>query len=133
MYLGRIVEVASKEAFFGRAAHPYSVGLIAASEIEAEGPASDRPLVIGDAPSATDPPPGCHFHPRCWLYGELDRPDGCRDSEPRLEQIETGHSSACFYRDQALARELGDRPLGATVTASRLGGRAAPHDREGLP
>jgi oligopeptide/dipeptide ABC transporter ATP-binding protein len=132
MYLGRIIEVAPKDAFFRRAAHPYSVGLIAAAEIEAEGSAQERPLVSGDVPSVTDPPPGCRFHPRCWLYEQLDRPARCRDTEPQLEQVEAVHSSACFYREEALAREVSDRPDGATVTPSHLGGMSAPRDREGV-
>ena len=153
MYLGRIVEDTPKSAFFRRAAHPYSVGLIAASEIRAERATRERPLVFGDPPSVTDPPPGCRFHPRCWLYEQLGRPDRCTESEPQLELIESGHASACFFREQALAREVRDRPDGATVTPSllggpslggpslgdpslggpSLGGLAAAHDQEGAP
>jgi oligopeptide/dipeptide ABC transporter ATP-binding protein len=132
MYLGRCIEIAPKDAFFVRAAHPYSVGLIAASEIRAEGSATERPLVTGDVPSATDPPQGCRFHPRCWLYEQLGQPERCTGAEPELEQVEEHHASACFFRDQALARELSDRPEGATVDPSQLGGKAATEREETL-
>jgi len=122
MYLGRAVEMAPKDVFFSRAGHPYSVGLIAAAEIRTGG-AEGAPLVTGDVPSVTDPPTGCRFHPRCWLYQQLEDPERCRMEEPDLEPLEEGHKSACHYGQQAQAKELKDRPGGATVTVAQLGGK----------
>ncbi len=121
MYLGRAVEISPKDMFFTRAGHPYSIGLISAAEIRTDGGPA-RTLVSGDVPSATEPPQGCAFHPRCWLYQQLDRPNMCREVEPALEPLEDGHLSACFYREFALERELSDRPRGATVSLAQTRG-----------
>lgn len=132
MYLGRSIEMAPKDAFFRRASHPYSVGLIEAATIRVDAKASERPLVSGDIPSVTDPPAGCTFHPRCWLYERLGQPEQCSAEEPQLELLDRGHSSACFYRDQALARGPGGRLDGSTVDPSQLGGSAGT-EPEGTP
>ena len=125
LYLGRIVEDAPKDVFFGRSAHPYSIGLLAASKVRADGSDSHRPLVVGDAPSVTDPPPGCPFHPRCWLYERLGRPERCREALPPLDPVAPGQSAACFYANEAVRSAAGDDAHGATVAASPSGGIAA--------
>ncbi|MEO0525568.1 MAG: ABC transporter ATP-binding protein, partial [Pseudomonadota bacterium] len=64
MYLGRVVEEGPAEALFEAPNHPYTQALIA------EVPRLDQRRrqfepVKGEIPSPLDPPPGCHFHPRC--------------------------------------------------------------------
>jgi oligopeptide/dipeptide ABC transporter ATP-binding protein len=125
LYLGRIVEDAPKDVFFGSSAHPYSVGLLAASKVRAGASATHRPLVLGDAPSVTDPPSGCPFHPRCWLYERLDRPERCRQVLPPLDPVRPGQSSACLYADEAVGGPDGAEVDGATVTGAGPGGTAA--------
>ena len=135
LYLGRVVEEAPKDAFFARPAHPYSIGLLAASKVRADTSGTHRPLVVGDAPSVTDPPPGCPFHPRCWLYERLGRPARCREALPLLDEVRPGQSAACHFAQEAIVSG-GDvdggvgspvvESRGATVTAAASGGAAAP-------
>jgi oligopeptide/dipeptide ABC transporter ATP-binding protein len=65
MYLGEFVEFAPTEALFSEPAHPYSTALLGS----VPNPDPDTPGVdseiIGDVPSAQNPPRGCRFHTRC--------------------------------------------------------------------
>ena len=65
MYLGRIVEYGSVDAVLTDPRHPYTRALLSA--VPVIDPASRRELIRleGDLPSPANPPPGCHFHPRC--------------------------------------------------------------------
>ena len=67
MYLGRIVELADRDALFSSPRHPYTEALLAAvpvpdPELEAARP---QQLIRGEVPSVRNPPSGCRFHPRC--------------------------------------------------------------------
>ena len=67
MYLGRIVELKSRDELFANPQHPYTQTLLNAvpmanPELEAE---REQPLIIGEVPSVRNPPSGCRFHPRC--------------------------------------------------------------------
>jgi len=89
MYLGRVVEQATSEEIFAKANHPYTVSLLASvPRIEARKRAFAT--VKGEIPSPLNPPPGCHFHPRC--PHAFDR---CRLEVPVLREIAPGHMSAC--------------------------------------
>jgi len=95
MYLGRVVEEASAEVAFARANHPYTQSLLASvPRIEARKRAFA--VVKGEIPSPLDPPPGCHFHPRC--PHALPR---CRVEAPVLREVAPGHRSACHLNDAA--------------------------------
>ena len=94
MYLGRIVELAPKEALFSAPLHPYTEALLAAA------PAPDpsrrgrkRVMLAGDVPSPAKPPPGCHFHTRC-PYAE----PACSATRPPLVEVAPGHHVACLKR-----------------------------------
>src|SRR5947199_7225209 len=65
MYLGRIVEIAQKEALFERPLHPYTRALLAAAPIPNPRAKKERIVLEGDMPSPMAPPSGCHFHTRC--------------------------------------------------------------------
>jgi oligopeptide transport system ATP-binding protein len=83
MYLGRIVEEGPADLIFGAARHPYTRALILARpDVDADGP--PRLMLSGEIPSATDPPRGCAFHPRCWLRERLGRPAACETTTPGL-------------------------------------------------
>ena len=93
MYLGRIVELAPTEELFAKPNHPYTQALLR------EVPRLDTRRrrfepVKGEIPSPLDPPPGCHFHPRCPFA--MDR---CRDEVPLLKEVAPGRVSACHLND----------------------------------
>jgi peptide/nickel transport system ATP-binding protein len=95
MYLGRVVEAAPTEEIYARPNHPYTQALLA------EVPRLDlrRKSYIsikGEIPSPLDPPPGCHFHPRC-PYA-MPR---CSIEQPVLREIAPLHFSACHLNDRA--------------------------------
>jgi peptide/nickel transport system ATP-binding protein len=90
MYLGRIVETASRNELFRQPHHPYTKALLAAVPVPDPRAKKAKDLPKGEIPSAINPPPGCHFHPRC-PYA-MPR---CREARPPLREISPGHFSAC--------------------------------------
>jgi peptide/nickel transport system ATP-binding protein len=64
LYLGRLVEEAPARELFANPRHPYTRMLLdAVPDIEMEG--KERLTIAGEIPNPVNPPPGCHFHPRC--------------------------------------------------------------------
>jgi len=94
LYLGRIVEMAPTEELFFNPVHPYTEALMSA--IPAPDPdAPMKPVVLeGEIPSPINPPPGCHFNPRC-RYAE----DICKTTRPEWKEYKPGHFSACHFSD----------------------------------
>ena len=68
MYLGRIVEEGPKADLYGRPVHPYTQALLSAVPAVDVDPAAKRRRIVleGEIPNPSAPPPGCHFHPRCF-------------------------------------------------------------------
>ena len=93
MYLGRIVELGDAEDVYRRPNHPYTQALIAGIPRLDAGRHVFEP-VEGEIPSPLDPPPGCHFHPRC--PHAMAR---CRSEAPKLVVVAPGHLSACHLND----------------------------------
>ena len=90
MYLGRVVESAPAAELFAAPNHPYTQALLA--EVGRVEPKKRTFVPIkGEIPSPLDPPPGCHFHPRCPYVMPK-----CRESAPPLIEIAPGRRSACF-------------------------------------
>ncbi len=79
MYLGRIVETGPVAEVFGRPRHPYTRMLRDASPIPDPSLRGQLPRIVGEIPSAANPPPGCHFHPRCSRATEI-----CRTTYPEF-------------------------------------------------
>ena len=92
MYLGQIVETATKRSLFESPRHPYTQALLAAIPRPEPGVPRDRRLVGGDVPSPLAPPPGCRFHTRC-PHARVR----CREEAPHFEADEDGHGVACHY------------------------------------
>ena len=93
MYLGRVVESGPTEELFAAPNHPYTQALI--EEIPRLDLRHARFSAIkGEIPSPLDPPPGCHFHPRCPHASER-----CRTERPILREIAPGRHAACHLND----------------------------------
>jgi oligopeptide/dipeptide ABC transporter ATP-binding protein len=90
MYLGRIVEIAEKEALFATPRHPYTQALMAAAPIADPHVKRERIVLQGDVPSPINPPPGCAFHTRCPFVFER-----CRVETPLLKVAADRRSVAC--------------------------------------
>jgi len=112
MYLGRLVEIGRSSAVYVTPAHPYTRALLSAVPVADPGLERKRRRVIlvGDVPSPADPPPGCRFHTRCWLYERLGRPEQCRTEEPELRAVADGQEAACHYAEAAQQSDVGVVP-----------------------
>jgi len=93
MYLGRIVELADRDALFAAPQHPYTEALLQAAPLPNPRARRARPIVEGEVPSPLNPPPGCPFHPRC-PYAVAR----CREEVPALRQLADGRLAACHLR-----------------------------------
>lgn len=91
MYLGSVCEVGPADQILRFPRHHYTRALLrAVPDITARGRRTVP--VFGELPSATDPPTGCPFHPRCPAARER-----CRTENPRLEEVAPAHRCACHY------------------------------------
>jgi oligopeptide transport system ATP-binding protein len=140
MYLGRIVETANSRALYERPLHPYAVALLSAVPIPDPAVEGRRRRIIltGDVPSPSDPPPGCHFHTRCWLRERLGNPDRCVAEDPALRPLSSGHQVACHFAEEvdgsAEQVQVTGRSPGAGGVAAAAGPAAtAPYAPAGPP
>jgi oligopeptide/dipeptide ABC transporter ATP-binding protein len=120
MYLGRIVEKASATELYANPKHPYTQSLLSAVPEPDPRPRKRRIVLAGEVPSPSNPPTGCHFHPRCPLTREKAAVSSANDTvqitsggqevrvlrrcvEQRQEleqkQGEPGHVAACWVAD----------------------------------
>ena len=97
MYAGKVVELADVHTIFSAPRHPYTVGLMDSLPRLTVDEDWLRPIP-GQPPSLISRPPGCPFHPRCFLSRGRAR---CREEEPPLRPIKgSAHLSACHFVEE---------------------------------
>jgi oligopeptide/dipeptide ABC transporter ATP-binding protein len=94
MYVGRLMELASRKVFDTARLHPYTEALLAAVPLPDPDRAFKPPALRGEPPSPLAIPSGCPFHPRC---PEAQFPV-CRDVAPEYRETAPGHWVACHFR-----------------------------------
>jgi oligopeptide/dipeptide ABC transporter ATP-binding protein len=92
MYLGELVEVASRMELYHNPLHPYTRALLSAVPIPNPTVEARRQHIVlkGEVPSPLNPPRGCRFHPRC----ESAKPE-CTLQAARMTEVSPGHFVTC--------------------------------------
>ena len=92
MYLGKVMEIATKDELYSNAKHPYTQALLSSIPIPDIDASKERIHLAGDVPSPFNPPSGCRFHTRC----AFAKPE-CAECVPELRDIGGGHMVACHF------------------------------------
>lgn len=90
MYLGRIVETATRDELYGTPLHPYTRALLSAVPVADPEHKKERILLQGDIPSPVNPPSGCNFHTRCPECRDI-----CSKETPKPVDAGNGHIVSC--------------------------------------
>jgi len=91
MYLGKMVELTSRDELYKNPLHPYTQALMSAIPIPKPNLKRERTILKGEVPSPLNPPQGCRFHPRCPVAVER-----CSKEEPQFMENGKEHWVACF-------------------------------------
>ncbi len=101
MYLGKMVEMASRDDLFGNPLHPYTQALMSAIPIPDPSVKRKRVILEGDVPSPLNPPSGCRFHTRCPLAY-----DRCSQEAPPFRDHGEGHFTACWLLEDGKSSKI---------------------------
>jgi oligopeptide/dipeptide ABC transporter ATP-binding protein len=91
MYLGKIVELTTRDELYINPLHPYTKALLSAIPIPNPRSKRERTILKGDIPSPLNPPQGCRFHTRCPVAMDI-----CSQEEPEFLEARLGHWVACW-------------------------------------
>lgn len=95
MYLGKMVELTTREELFINPLHPYTQALLSAIPVPDPRIHRERIILKGDVPSPVNPPSGCRFHPRCPFAMDI-----CKASQPEFKEASAGHFAACWLTEK---------------------------------
>ena len=101
MYLGQMIEKASKHEMFKRPIHPYTIALLSAIPSTNIREKKEKIILKGEIGSPVNPKPGCRFAPRCPFAT-----DRCRTENPSFEEALPGHFVACHRTGEMLEGKL---------------------------
>jgi oligopeptide/dipeptide ABC transporter ATP-binding protein len=90
MYLGKIVELTSRDELFSNPKHPYTEALLSA--VLTKDGIQEKIDLEGEIPSPTNIPSGCRFRTRCPIANDI-----CEKTEPQLEERGSNHFAACHF------------------------------------
>ena len=116
MYLGKIVEIGTRDEIFGRPAHPYTQSLLAAVPRLGTAKRQRRAVLQGDVPSPYAIPPGCRFHTRCPMAQAI-----CRALVPPKVRVSPTQVADCHFATPGRAyREFDSTEQNRSVMAKKV-------------
>ncbi|WP_298431106.1 ABC transporter ATP-binding protein [uncultured Jannaschia sp.] len=124
MYLGKVVELAPRDALYDHPLHPYTEALLSAvpePDPAKAGQKKNRIVLQGDVPSPANPPEGCNFSTRCPRAMDL-----CRRVDPAFREVEPGHWAACHLHDPEHQADMVPPPVAGPDTDAGPDPDAAP-------
>jgi oligopeptide/dipeptide ABC transporter ATP-binding protein len=99
MYLGRLVELADRSGIYRKPLHPYTRALMSACPVPDPKMKREKIILQGDVPSPVNPPPGCHFSPRCPEVMPV-----CKQKAPDMLKAGRNHLVRCFLYEKDMGR-----------------------------